>query len=199
MVTTDQAWSGPSLGCDVHVLFLIVGPSRKTTLCGSLLIGCKKGGFRLTSPDSVIINKCKKKWLALLRAGLRPQLDFLKEATENTIVSMWALYPSLILMRHLQYLNVPFCFPAANPLNVFLSLLEFALSPVLSYPAYGLVGFVAPIPWYLQSPWSFPLSRSLRTLSRRLALMGGSWSYMSKPSSECCCGRRKSSKWFLSS
>ena len=49
----------------------------------------------------------------------------------------------------------------------------------------------------LQSPLSSPLSRSLMTLSKRFTLMGGKWSYVSKPNSKCCCGRRKSSKWFL--
>lgn len=41
-------------------------------------------------------------------------------------------------------------------------------------------------------------SPSRRTPSRRLALMGGSWSYVSKPNSESSRGRRKSSRWSFS-
>lgn len=68
-----------------------------------------------------MISRYKDKWFALLRAGNQPQLDFLKEATENTNVTMRALYPSLNLMRHqlrtffmcsslyLNLLSVPYC------------------------------------------------------------------------------------------
>lgn len=48
---------------------------------------------------------------------------------------------------------------------------------------------------HLQSLWSLELSCVWRTLCSRLALIGGSRSYTSKPNSECCCGRRKSSRW----
>lgn len=50
---------------------------------------------------------------------------------------------------------------------------------------------------FFQSPLSPLRSCRLRMLSKRLALMGGSCSYVSKPSRRCCWGRRKRSKWFL--
>lgn len=39
---------------------------------------------------------------------------------------------------------------------------------------------------------------ALQTLSKRFALIGGSSAYVSNPSCVCGCGRRKRSKWFLS-
>lgn len=118
-------------------------------------------------------------------------LPLRKDTTENILVTMLALF-----------------FPTANfnetPLvfNWMSQFLCHHLSFLQSSPCFHLPSVSSVVLFFfffscLQSPWSLPLSCGLRTLSKRFTLIRGSWSYISKPNSECCCGRRKSSRWFL--